>query len=158
MYVQQERSAEPVLIVETVHRGRVCVLQIVSEPDDTTVSQVEAEFDRAVASSRLVIVDLSRCSSLSRAGVALLERLQSRLPEDTELALVHGGGHVSETLAFSGLAERFECHAHLADALAAARVKREPSSWRRTRTPPEWVSRPGVRVVGGRPLYSADWC
>ena len=158
MYVQQVTTAEPVLIVETVHRGGVCVLLIVSELDDTAVAQVDAEFDRAVAASRLVILDLCRCSSLSPAAVALLARLRHRLPEDGELVLVSGAEHVTETLALSGLSERYECHAHLADALAAARVKREPSSWRRTRTPQEWASRPGVRVIGGRPLYSADWC
>ena len=155
----QQNPSTPMFVVTTIHRDGICVLSIVGHLADTIVRLIDAEVPKLV-SCRHLIVDLLECSAVSAVGPELLRRLRDALPEHGTMVVVAGAPIGSSVVSSAGLDELVSCYEMLADGLAAARIDRTVFTRTRAADAPAPTNRqqtPGLRLVGGRCRYSAEW-
>lgn len=151
MIEQWVDEAVPVLVTAEVRRESIAIIAP-GELDSELAEVATAELDR-LAAARFVIVDLTRCDELGRAGRALLTRVHAWLPVGAELAVVASAPRVVEELGASALGRSLPCYSRLEDSLADARATRAEFAAARTIDP----AGPGHRFVGSELRYSADW-
>ncbi|PRX45399.1 anti-anti-sigma factor [Prauserella shujinwangii] len=114
-------DAEPFRVTFAVESRGCTVATVVGEIDACTLADLRAAFrERPGDESGALVVDLSRVSFCSAAGLRLLlELLDQAILAGAPFALVFGSGAVRRPLEVLGFADRFPSYPDRATAVAA---------------------------------------
>lgn len=102
------------------HRSDAVVVHVIGEVDTLTAPVLKARLDEHLASTRLVVLDLTEVSFLGSAGLAVMVAAQDRAQSlGHTLRVVCGSRIVTRALEATGLLTVFNISEGVPEALAA---------------------------------------
>lgn len=123
-----DSNSTTLLTADITERDGVVVVTIIGELDMASVHTAEPVVADAVSRGKPVVIDLSRLSFFSSAGLTVLARLDDRRRhEPLDVRLVADQRVVVLPLRLTGLQGLFPIHPTLDDAVAAIRQIGRPS-------------------------------
>jgi len=115
-------SSTTLLTADIGEQDGIVVVSLVGELDMASVRAAEPVVADAVSRGKPIVIDLTRLSFFSSAGLTVLARLDDhRRQEPLDVRIVADQRVVVLPLRLTGLHDMFPIHPTLADALAAIR-------------------------------------